>query len=309
MKHAGIISGKRFLHLSVAAVLLISMSAGIAADKEKKNIDRKKEQEKEYGQAVFPAEGRIRMEEGTVEAWVSLDYSAKDILLQDESIITPMVFFSLIGRDRIVQEEKTKKDAGGKDEYDASEAEMHLLTQQGRAMSNSLKCSCSLFRLERGKTVIRGMLEGLEDVGWKEKEWYFIAFGWKKTEVGYDSFLYVNGQRKEQSFDREESVKFPKSMKDHLISIGSFRGARGAVESLRISGKFMSDSELETDMKNSLSKDDSTLFLFDVSALPAMKKVRQADLGKNTQVPDKGLFIGSSKTISGKHGKAVQFHE
>ena len=111
MKHAGIISGKRFLHLSVAAVLLISMSAGIAADKEKKNIDRKKEQEKEYGQAVFPAEGRIRMEEGTVEAWVSLDYSAKDILLQDESIITPMVFFSLIGRDRIVQEEKTKKDA------------------------------------------------------------------------------------------------------------------------------------------------------------------------------------------------------
>jgi len=294
------------LHILTVAFICLSTSA---ADKEKKN-DGKKEQAKEYGQAVFPAEGRIKMDEGTVEAWLALDYSAKDMMLQDESIITPMTFFSLIEKERLIRaEEKDKKDGGGKDDYSGNEAEMNLKTQQGRALSNSIKYHCNLFRLERGKTVVKGVTMGLDEVEWKEKEWYFIAIAWKKTETGYDAYMYINGKKKEQSFDKEETVKFPKTMKEHLISIGSFRNAKGSVEALRISGKFKTDVELEADMKAGLAKDDSTLFLFDSSLISAMKKARQADLGKNTQVTDKGLFIGPYKTIAGKHGKAVQFHE
>ncbi|GEM_PF-4401157 len=300
---------------NVSATAIVFLSSFLfclflsAADK--KN-DAKKEPAKEYGQAVFPAEGRFRMEEGTVEAWVALDYSAKDMLLQEESIITPMTFFSLIEKDRFSREETgPRKEQGGKDsgEYDSTEAQMHLITQQGRALSNSMKYACNLFRLERGKTIVRGVMLGLDEVQWKEKEWYFIAIAWKKTDSGYDAYLYMNGQKKEQSFDKEDSVKFPKTMKDHLISIGNYRNAKGSVETLRISSKFKTDAELEADMKVALTKDDSTLFLFDVSMISAMKKVKAADLGKNVQVTDKGLFIGPYKTISGKHGKAIQFHE
>ncbi|HCE43261.1 MAG TPA: hypothetical protein DET40_06915 [Lentisphaeria bacterium] len=303
----GITAGK-FLPLCIliAAFLCLSGSAG-AEERNKKDDGRKKEQVKLYGQAIFPAEGKIKMEEGTIEAWVSLDYSAGDMVLQDKSGVIPMTFFDLCENTGL---DKDKNKKGASDDYAGDSAAMRIATSQGNKLISTLAFSCNLFRKEIGKDIIsRGTGGRLDEYDWKESGWYFISISWKKTENGYDVVWHVNGKKKETVFGREETVMFPKTMKAHLIIIGSVNSARGSVEALRISEKARTEEEIEASMKNGLSKDKSTLFLFDASLLTAMKKIRQADFKKDTKVPDKGLFVGPYKTINGKYGKAVQFYE
>ncbi|HCE43246.1 MAG TPA: hypothetical protein DET40_06840 [Lentisphaeria bacterium] len=299
------IMDNRFIAACIFTAAFILCLTGTAADvdKNKKDGGKKKEQGKLYGQAVFPAEGRISLDEGTVEAWVSLDYSAGTTVIQDKSNIIPMIFFNFC--------EKVGNDKGkdNSDNYAGTDARMRLATFQNRRMVNYLAYNCSLFNYDAGESTLKAMRYDLEDFSWKENEWYFTAISWKKTGAGYDVFIYVNGKKKETAFDKSATTQIPKTLKDHLISIGSVSSAMGAVESLRISKKARTDEEMEASMKNGLSKDDSTLFLFDASTLTSMKKIHQEEFKNDTKVPDKGLFVGPYKTIKGKFGKAIQFHE
>ncbi len=305
MKTENAIMANTILASCIFSAALFLCSTGIAADldKNKKDGDKKKEQGKPYGEAVFPAEGRINLEEGTVEAWVALDYSAGATVIQDKSNIIPMIFFELC------QKTGLEKDKNNSDNYAGTSLRMRVATFQNRRMVNYLSYNSSLFNYEAVNPNAKAMRYDLEDFNWKENEWYFIAASWKKTEEGYDVFIYVNGKKKETSFEKSASVQIPKTLKDHLIYIGSSTTAMGAVETLRISGKVRTGEEIEASMKNGLSKDDSTLFLFDASTLTSMKKIHQEEFKNDTQVPPKGLFVGPCRIIKGKFGKAVQFHD
>ncbi|HPN83835.1 MAG TPA: hypothetical protein PK821_00735 [Victivallales bacterium] len=300
---------KKFLLMGLVLLFLSAFVFAEEAKKKGKAKEDKKSKEMAFAHALFPANGRINPNEGTVEAWVSLSYSADNVMLTSRSSVRPMNFFTFVHRDEL------KKDGKKKSESEDPKMNIHIWTGQEQSLKNRLMFGSNIFSLPRknGDFIMREISVDIAEFEWKKGEWYFVAFGWKKTESGFDTFLFVQGKRIDQSFPEDKEVSFPTDLDDFVISMGDnnrYAGGKGAIEVLKISKKFKTEEELNASMNGTLAKDESTLFLFDQAAVAGMKKSNSTSiLGKDMKVDEKGVLIGPHKIISGKKGKAIQFFE
>lgn len=290
--------GRKLNWLTVLFVAMLLLDCTVLmAKKNEKKPEKNVEKIPDCSAALFPAEGKLKLEHGTVECWCALDYSFDKNNLNNLSMITPMTFFSF---------GKEKEDS--QENEDIRDISLMLVTQQGKAMVNVVRYRTSLALMPvKDKKVPGGVSFPMEDFKWKKGEWHFLAATWKKEGDSYDLTFYIDDKEESKSGPANEFK--PDSLSEYQIRIGSVLFALGAVETLRVSNKVRTADEIKESFKTGLKEDKDTSFFFDPKTIGKMqKKGKTKDISK-IKVSPKGTFVGPYKIIKGKFDKAVQFHE
>ena len=281
---------------------------------------------KKYNQGrnfcFFNGEKYLNINEGTIEAWIYIDYDLRDNFQVDPAYrvspftlcfttdkfgnypkfengkeLVPMV--DIRGSNHM---KKIFKD--GKLIKTINAHELIFLTNLGRESKDGAPFMPLSVRFD------------FQKLGWEKKGWHFIAFTWKRNGETFEITGTCDGATKTKSGPTNNYIKRDKE----IFILGAALGRQNMckLDTFKLSDKVRSIEELQQSIQQGIKKDASAKLFHSGESLSKLSVMRlrpewirdatKKISKKEPRYRNSGSIFKKSKTVEGKFNKAITFY-